>query len=124
MLGHEVAYSDGAHLAIGEELLERSVGVEGAIEFRGNRLMEDQEVELLDPQLAGALFEPVPGRLVAIVVDPDLRLDEHFLAAGRLPAGCPRRPRARFRMRQLCQRVDSRRGAPPLRRQSSPQAGV
>jgi hypothetical protein len=34
MLDHEVADSDGAYLAVAEELLQRAVGVEGAVEGR------------------------------------------------------------------------------------------
>jgi hypothetical protein len=37
---HEVADADGAHLALGEEHLQRTVGLEGSVERQ--RLMEEQ----------------------------------------------------------------------------------
>ena len=86
MLGHEVADADGADLAVGEQLLERPVGVEGAVERRGQRLVQDQQVDLVDAELAGALVERVQGRVVAVVADPDLRLDEHLVAVDAGPA--------------------------------------
>ena len=39
-----------------------------------------QQVELLDAELAGALVERVQRVVVAVVADPDLRLDEHLVA--------------------------------------------
>jgi hypothetical protein len=46
--GIKVAHTDGAHLAVGEERLERPVGVEGAVEGRGQCVMQKQQVELID----------------------------------------------------------------------------
>lgn len=51
---HEVADADGANLAGGGQVLERPVGVEGAINCRGQRLMQERQVELVY-LLAGAL---------------------------------------------------------------------
>src|SRR4051794_22568051 len=42
--------------------------------------MQDQQVELVDTDLPGALLEPVQRGVVAVVADPDLRLDEDLLA--------------------------------------------
>src|SRR3954452_9413963 len=42
--------------------------------------MQDQQVELVDTDLPGALLEPVQRGIVAVVADPDLRLDEDLLA--------------------------------------------
>ena len=80
VLGHEVADPDRAHLAVGEQRLQRAVRVEGEVESARQRLVEDQQVELIDAELAGALVERVQGLLVAVVADPDLRLDEHVVA--------------------------------------------
>lgn len=38
--------------------------------------MEDEQVDLFDAELAGALLKPVQRLVVAVVGDPDLRLDE------------------------------------------------
>jgi hypothetical protein len=80
VLGHEVAHADGAHLPVGEQLLERPVGVQREIEAAGQRLMQEQQVELIDAKLAGALLKRVQRGVVAVVADPDLRLKEHVIA--------------------------------------------
>jgi hypothetical protein len=54
MLGHEVAHPDGAHLAVGEELLQRPIGVECAVAGRGECLMKDEQVERLDAERSRA----------------------------------------------------------------------
>jgi hypothetical protein len=38
--------------------------------------VQDQQVDLVDPQLAAALVEGVQGLVVPVVADPDLGLDE------------------------------------------------
>ena len=85
VVDHEVADADRADLAVGQQRLEGPVGLEGAVEGRGQRLVEDQQVDLLDAELAGALLEPVQRLVVAVVGDPDLRLEEDVgaLEAGR-----------------------------------------
>jgi hypothetical protein len=70
VLGHEVAHADRADPALGEESLERPVGVEGAVEGRGQRLVQEQQVDLVDAELAGALVERVQRGVVAVVADP------------------------------------------------------
>ena len=60
--------------------LERPVGLEGAVESVGQGLVEDQQVDLVDAELAGALVEAVQGLVVAVVADPDLGLDEDLVA--------------------------------------------
>jgi hypothetical protein len=42
--------------------------------------VQDQQVQPVDAKLAGALVERVQGGVVAIVADPDLRLEEHLVA--------------------------------------------
>ena len=42
--------------------------------------MEDEQVDLVDAELAGALVERVQRLLVAVVADPDLGLEEHLFA--------------------------------------------
>ena len=77
---HEVAHADGAHLSVREQRLERAIGLERAVERRRQRLMQEQQVESLDAELANALLERVERGVVAVVADPDLRLDEHVVA--------------------------------------------
>jgi hypothetical protein len=80
VLGHEVAHPDSAHLAVGEQLLKRPVGVEREIEPDRHGLMQDQQVELVDAELAGALVQCVQRGVVAVVADPDLGLYEDVIA--------------------------------------------
>ena len=46
----------------------------------GQRLVEDEQVDVVDAELAGALVEGVEGLVVAVVADPHLGLDEHVVA--------------------------------------------
>ena len=80
VLGHEVAHANRAHLAVSEQLLECSVGLERQIEAARQRLMQEQQVEAVDAKLADALVKRVQRGLVAVVADPDLRLEEHVFA--------------------------------------------
>jgi hypothetical protein len=73
--GHEVGDPDCPHLAVGQKVLERFVG-DGAVERGGQRLVQDQQVDLVHPELAGALVESVQGLVVPVVAVPDLGLDE------------------------------------------------
>ena len=43
----------------------------------GARLVQDEQVELVDAELADRLVERVQRLVVAVVADPDLGLDEH-----------------------------------------------
>jgi hypothetical protein len=80
VIGHEVADPDRTDLAVGQELLQRLVGVDGELELAGQGLVQDQQVELVDPEFACALVEAVQRLAVAVVADPDLRLDEDLRA--------------------------------------------
>ena len=55
---HEVADTDRADLAVRQQRLEGPVGVEGAVEGAGERLVEDEQVDVVDAELAGALVAP------------------------------------------------------------------
>lgn len=48
--------------------------------------MEDEQVDLVDPELGGALVEGVEGFVVAVVADPHLGLDEDV---GPVDVGSP-----------------------------------
>src|SRR4051812_30864801 len=76
---HEGAHADRAHPPIREQLLECAIGADRAVEGGRQRLMQKQQVELLDAELADALLERVQRLVIAIIADPDLRLDEDFV---------------------------------------------
>ena len=88
VLDHEVADADRADLAVGEQRLQGAVGLERPVERRRERLMQDQQVDLLDAELPGALLEGVQRFVVAVVADPDLGLHEHV---GAVKAGAVNR---------------------------------
>jgi hypothetical protein len=76
VLDHEVADPDRADFAVSEQALRGTVSLEGPIECRGQRLVQDQQVDLLGAELAGALLKPVQCLFVAVVADSDLGLQE------------------------------------------------
>jgi len=76
VVDHEVADADRADLAVGEQRLERPVGLERPVERARQGLVEDQQVDLVDAELRRALLVSVQRRLVPVVGDPDLGLEE------------------------------------------------
>jgi thioredoxin reductase (NADPH) len=76
----EVAHADRANLAVLEQLLERLVRLDRATKGGRQRLVQNEQVDLVDTELAGALVEGVQRLVVAVVADPDLALDEHVAA--------------------------------------------
>ena len=74
--GHEVADADGADLAVLEQRLQCPVSLERLAEVRRQRLVQDQQVDLVDAELAGALVEGVQRLVISVVADPDLGLQE------------------------------------------------
>ena len=80
VVDHEVADADRADLAVRQQGLERSVRRQRAVEVRGQGLVEDQEVDLVDTQLGRGLLEGVTRLVVAVVGDPHLRLEEDLIA--------------------------------------------
>ena len=77
VVDHEIADPDGPDLPVGQQGLQGTVGLQGRLEVRRQRLMQDQQVNLVDPQLAGALLETVQCLVIAVVADPDLGLQKH-----------------------------------------------
>ncbi len=63
-----------------EQRLERCVGLAGEGELAGQCLVQNQQVDLIDSEFAGTLVERVQRRVVAVVGDPDLGLDEDVRA--------------------------------------------
>ena len=76
MVDIEVADPDRADLAVGEQRLQGTVGLQGPVERRRQRLVQDQQVDLVDAELTGALLEAVQRLVVSVVADPDLGLQE------------------------------------------------
>ncbi len=113
VVDHEVGDPDGADLAVGQQGLQRPVGRQGLVELRRQRLVQDQQVDLVDAELAGRLLEAVQGLVVAVVADPDLRLHEHLATGPGRRRRSPRRPDVRCRTRRRCRRDGSRTRAPP-----------
>src|SRR5512133_3852678 len=72
VLDHEVADPDGSYLPLGKQRLQGLVSLQGRLEVRGQRLMQDQQVDLVYSKLAGALVEAVQRLVIAVVADPDL----------------------------------------------------
>jgi hypothetical protein len=56
--------------------LQGAVGLQGLVELRRQGLVQDQQVDLVDAELAAALVEAVQGLVVAVVADPDLGLEK------------------------------------------------
>ena len=79
--GHEVADADRAHPPVGEQGLQGAVRLLGEVEPAGQGLVQDQQVDPVDAELGGALVEGVQRLVVAVVTDPDFRLDEHLVAS-------------------------------------------
>jgi hypothetical protein len=88
VLDHEVADADGADLAVREQLLQGAVGLERAVKGDRQRLVQDQQVDPVDAELAGALLEAVQRLVVAVVADPDLGRLEDRRAADRRRVHC------------------------------------
>jgi hypothetical protein len=61
-----------ADLAVSEERLQGTVRLEGPVKRRRQCLVQDQQVDLVDAELAGALLEAVRCLVVSVVADPDL----------------------------------------------------
>ena len=80
VVDHEVADPDRSDLPVGEQRLQGPVRLQGRLEVRRQRLVQDQQIDLVDPELAGALLEAVQGLVVAVVADPDLGLQEDLRA--------------------------------------------
>ena len=76
MLDHEIADPDRADLAVSKQGLQGAVGLQGPVERRRQRLMQDQQVDVFDAELAGALLEGVQRLVVSVVADPNLGLQE------------------------------------------------
>ena len=102
VVGHEVADADRAHLAVGQQLLQRPVGADGELELVRQGLVQDQQVDLVDAELAGALVEGMPSLVVAVVGDRDLGLDEDLRTSeARAADGLPHLTLVTLRRRRI-----------------------
>ena len=81
VFGQEVADADRPHLAVGEQRLERLVGRDRVVSNAvGSGWCRISRSICSTPSLRGALLERVERLVVAVVADPDLRLDEDVAA--------------------------------------------
>jgi hypothetical protein len=76
VVDHEVTDPDGPDVAVSEQRLQRPVGLHGLVELRRESLVEDQQVDLIDAELARTLLEAMQSFVVSVVTDPDLGLDK------------------------------------------------
>jgi hypothetical protein len=76
VVDHEVADPDGPDLAVSEQRLQRPVGSRGLFELRRESRVRDQQVDLIDAELARAFRETMQCLVVSVVADPDLGLDK------------------------------------------------
>ena len=74
---HEVADTDRPHPPVGQQGLQRLVRGDGLVEAVGGGLMQDEQVQVVDAELADRLLPGVQRLVVPVVADPDLGLDEH-----------------------------------------------
>jgi len=65
VVDHEVADPDGADLPVAEQRLQGTVGLQRSSEVRREGLVKDEQVDLVDAELAGTLLETVQGLVVA-----------------------------------------------------------
>jgi hypothetical protein len=105
-----------------QEVLQRSVGVDGQLELARQRMVQDEQVDLVDAELARALVEGVQRLVVPVVGDPDLGLDEHLRAVETraaqeatyrltdLPLVAVRRSRVDVPIAHVQRRLDRRHG--------------
>jgi hypothetical protein len=66
---HEVADTDRADLPVGQQRLQRLTCGDGLVELGGDGLVQQEQVDLVDAELAGALAEGVQ-RLASLVIWP------------------------------------------------------
>ena len=88
---HEVRDADRARAASGEQLLDRLVCADGAVELARDRLVQQEQVDVVDAEPPQAAVEADECLVVAVVTDPELR-DDQRLIARRCYSGRSRSP--------------------------------
>ena len=78
MVRHEVTDADRPHAPVSKQALECFVRGDGFLEPVGGGLVQDEQVQVVDAELAGRFVPRVQGLVVAVVTDPDLGLQEHL----------------------------------------------
>src|SRR5947208_1423739 len=76
----EVRDADCASASFGERLLDRLVGRNGRVKVRGNRLVKQEKIHVVEAQSPQAALEANERLVVAVVAEPQLRRDEQFTA--------------------------------------------
>ena len=80
MLLAEVRDADRAGPALGEQLLDRLVRRDRPLEVGRDRLVEQEEVDVVEAEPPQTAFEADERLLVAVVAEPQLRRDEQLAA--------------------------------------------
>jgi hypothetical protein len=82
MLLAVVGDADRACPALGEDRFGSLVGADGRLEVGRHRLVQQVEIDVVDPEPAQAGVEADQGAVVAVVADPQLGGDEDLTAGG------------------------------------------
>ena len=83
VVSHEVRDADRARAAGGEHLLDRLVCADGAVELARHRVVQQEEVDVVDAEPPQAAVEADECLVVAVVADPELGDDEDLAAVDR-----------------------------------------
>ena len=87
---HEVCDADCARAAGGQHLLDRLVCADGVVELARHRVVQQEEVDVVDAEPPQAAVEADECLVVAVVVDPELGDDQPLIAprscSGRSPS--------------------------------------
>ena len=75
---HEVADANRPDAPISKQGLQRLVRGDGLFESVGGGLVQDEQVQIVDTELARRFVPGMQGLVIAIVTDPNLGLDEHL----------------------------------------------
>ena len=82
----EIGDADGAYAAFGQEFFSHLVGRDSRSKVRGQRPMQQVQVDVIQPKPPQARLERAPRRLIAIIGHPQLRGDEDLASRD---AGAP-----------------------------------
>jgi len=77
---HEVRDADRARATGGEHLSDRLVRADGAVELGRDRLVQQDEIDVVDAEAAQTSVEADERLVVAVVADPELGDDEDLAA--------------------------------------------
>src|SRR5699024_12842856 len=79
MFNHKVTDPDGANLPLFKESFQCAVGIEGLVKLAGHGLMQQQQVDDINAELASAFVKSVQGLIEPVVGDPDFSLQKDLV---------------------------------------------